>query len=130
MLDHLLELIVVLLRIIVSMTSPRMRIFPYSQSLYRKVLAQVQSDLGLELGWTPRSPRAGFASDSRTEGWTFEEVREAGRWASDSSLRIYLDIISAANIATALRAKGLSPALRYAASHWTEYFPPEQLARG
>ena len=130
LLDHRLELIVALLRIIVRMTPAHMRLFPYSQSLYRKVLARVQSDLGLQLGWTPHSPRAGFASDSRTEGWTFEEVREAGRWSSDSSLRTYLDIIGSANIATALRARGLSPALRYAAVHWTSYFPPEALARG
>ena len=35
-----------------------------------------------------------------------------------------------ANIATALRAKGLSPAIRYAAAHWTKYFPAERLAQG
>ena len=79
--------------------------------------------MGLDVGWTPHSGRAGFASDCRAEGRPFEEIREAGRWQSDSSLRIYLDIVGAHQILQQFREKGLSTHLRYAESSWQQHFP-------
>eukprot|EP00959_Pyramimonas_sp_CCMP1952_P295399 6178501-Pyramimonas_sp.AAC.1 len=43
-------------------------------------------------GWSPHSPRSGWATDSRAEGASFAEIREGGRWVSDFSLRIHLDV--------------------------------------
>ena len=70
----------------------------------------------------------GFASDSRTEGWSFEEIRETGRWVSDSSLRIYLDIVGSSGIGVSVRAAGLSPALEWARANWISYLVPSDLA--
>ena len=44
---------------------------------------------------TAHGPRAGWATRKRLEGTSFEELREAGRWESDKSLRIYLDVVTA-----------------------------------
>ena len=59
---------------------------------------------------------------------SFVELREAGRWVSDSSLRIYVDIVAASSISIQLRTKGLLPALSFAAEHALEYFPITALA--
>ena len=74
------------------------------------------------VGWTRRSGWAGYASDSRAEGISFEEIREGGRWQSDSSLRRYLDIIGASSIGVALRGIGLAPALELLSSEWPKWF--------
>ena len=62
-------------------------LFPYTLQSYRTLLHRAEQALGLEVGWGPHSPCAGFATDSRAEGWSFIEIREAGRWVADSSLR-------------------------------------------
>lgn len=62
---------------------------------FSKWLRLATRALGLEhLGWTPHSPRAGRASDMVMLGPPFLQIREAGRWCSDSSLRRYLDVIA------------------------------------
>jgi len=111
-------------------TPPGSPLFPYTLHSYRALLRRVEQALGLEVGWGPHSPRAGFATDSRAEGWSFVEIREAGRWVADSSLRQYLDIVSAAQITAAIRNSGLAPALAWARAHWAEYFDNQTLAAG
>ena len=39
-------------------------------------------------------PRAGFASDAVLANRPFVEIREGGRWQSDTSLRGYLDVVA------------------------------------
>ena len=80
---------------------------------------------GLDVEWGPHSPRAGFAADRRLDGWQFTEIKEAGRWAADSSLRTYLDIVSAKNIAVQLRLKGKAAVLSWSEENWPSYFPEE-----
>eukprot|EP00972_Heterocapsa_arctica_P009812 1444059-Heterocapsa_arctica.AAC.1 len=63
------------------------RLIGYSYENYRRLLHKVEEKLGISVGWTPHSPRAGFASESSAEGCPFVEVRERGRWLADSSLR-------------------------------------------
>jgi integrase len=111
------------LKTFISSTPPAAKLFPHSLGTYRTVLNKIETSLGLKIGWTPHSPRASFASDCRAEGWSFTETREAGRWASDSSLRTYLDIITSASIATTFRLEGLAPALVVAERNWELYFP-------
>jgi hypothetical protein len=48
------------------------------------------------VGFTPHSPRAGWASEKRLAGVSFEEIRERGRWSTDTALRIYLDVSTVA----------------------------------
>ena len=84
--------------------------------------------LGRNVGWTPHSPRAGFASESRALGFSFLEVREIGRWVADKSLRTYIDVVSAGSIAVNLQSQGLRPALAFAEEHWLEYFGFDILA--
>jgi len=95
--------------------------FPMSNSTYRLRLQEIEKVFDMKVGWTPHSPRAGFASDARVAGWAFEEIREAGRWQADSSLRTYLDVVSAASTVVALRARGLGDALAWAHGHWLSY---------
>ena len=72
-----------------KMRQPTERLFPYTYEQYRRLLARTAALLGLEtLGYTPHSCRAGFATDARAAGRDFTEIREAGRWVSDKSLRI------------------------------------------
>ena len=102
-------------------------VFPESYSTFRLLLRRVEAQLGLSVGWTPHSGRAGYASDSRAEGVPFEEVREQGRWQSDSSLRRYLDIVGASSIGVSLRAAGLAKALEVLSTRWTEWVDIEAL---
>ena len=83
-------------------TPPGLLVFPFSYSTYRTLIKRAELQLNVVVGWTPHSPRAGFASDSRAEGWSFEELREAGRWSADSSLRCYLDIVGSSGVEVAL----------------------------
>ena len=50
-------------------------------------------------------------------------MREAGRWLSDSSLRIYLDLVGAASLAQQHKLQGREHELVYAASYFLEYLP-------
>ena len=64
------------LRALKRLTPPGLLLFPISYSSYRLLIKAGEEALGLAAGFTPHSPRAGFASDSRAEGWSFEEIRE------------------------------------------------------
>ena len=115
------------LRVLKLSTPQGLLVFPESYSTFRLLLRRVEAQLGLSVGWTPHSGRAGYASDSRAEGVPFEEVREQGRWQSDSSLRRYLDIVGASSIGVSLRAAGLAKALEVLATRWTEWVDIEAL---
>ena len=58
-------------------------------------LVQAANHWGLRPKWTAHTPRAGWATTLWLLGMPFSELRDAGRWQSDASLRCYLDIISA-----------------------------------
>ena len=103
-------------------TPPGMYMFPYTLSDYRLRLKEVQAHLGIDLGYTPHSPRAGFATEARLQGMSFEEIRENGRWLSDSSLRTYLDLVGATAGLRTLRARGMGPLLQAADEQWPHYF--------
>ncbi|CAK0868950.1 unnamed protein product [Prorocentrum cordatum] len=89
---------------------------------YRTLIKTVQASFNLDVGWGPHSPRAEFASESTALGIPFETIREMGRWGVDSSLRIYIDVVQASQVGTALRAAGLQPALDWAARYWYPTF--------
>ena len=60
-----------LLRFALSRSAPGDKVFPFTYEQYRRVLRLVETRLGLSMGWTPHSPRAGYATDRRTEGYSF-----------------------------------------------------------
>ena len=111
------------LRWAISLCSRGSRLFPYSYERYRNLFKQVEKTLGVSVGWTPHSPRAGFASEAIARGLPFSEVREAGRWRADSSLRTYIDIVAAAQITVDLRVRGFVQAQLYARSHFESFLP-------
>ena len=112
------------LRLLRSLTPRGCRLFPYSIQVYRNLLRRLELKLGLQIGWTPHSGRAGFATEMRAAGTPFGEIRERGRWAADSSLRTYLDIVGATQVATTLRLSGFANHIAWAHKHWEEYFTP------
>jgi len=74
---------------------------PDSRLTDLKSTAQLQSLLDKRLKeahisqrFTPHSPRAGWATARHAQGQSFPDLREDGRWRSDASLRIYLDVVS------------------------------------
>ena len=111
------------LRWALSSTPKGGRVFPNSYDLYRKLFKRVEQTLGITVGWTPHSPRAGFASEAIARGVPFAEVREAGRWRADSSLRTYIDIVAAAQITVDLRVRGFLEAQAYAREHFETFLP-------
>ena len=103
-------------------TPQGMFLFPYTLASYRLELKQIEANLGTGIGWSPHSPRAGFATDQKIAGVPFEQIREGGRWLSDSSLRIYLDVVGATNGLRAIRSKGLAGQVEAANKLWPLYF--------
>ena len=95
---------------------------PYTPATYRTELKAVEAALNAKMGWGQHSLQAGFATDLRFEGVPFIEIRERGRWLSDSSLRVYLDILAASSAVRAMRLQGLGPLLDQAERTWAEYF--------
>ena len=98
-------------------------IVPYTYENYRRLLNKTCLALHLEqIGWTPHSPRAGFASEAIASGADFVAVREAGRWVADSSLRTYIDLQRVATIGTELQLAGFAAALDWADEHLGAFF--------
>ena len=110
------------LRVLKAIAGPSGLLFPYSLEQYNRMLKRISKELHLDIGFTPHSLRAGFASEGRVLGKSFVELREEGRWVSDASLRIYIDVVSASSIACDLDLVGLRPALDFACHHWPRYF--------
>ncbi len=68
-------------------------------------------------------PRSGFASDMIAAGMGFDRTREAGRWLSESSLRVYIDLNSAAAIQVNLKTQKLNSAVAYTVANMLQFFP-------
>ena len=113
--------IVEVLRRLKNTTIPGSRCIPYSLYQYRTWLKRAEESYGIEANWSPHSPRAGYASEARALGKSFVETREEGRWTSDTSLRIYIDLAESASIGLKLRLSGLAAAQEWAITHWLTY---------
>ncbi len=96
----------------------------YTCETYRRLLIAAQAQLGLQqLGFSPHSPRAGFATEAIADGEEFVAAREAGRWLADSSLRTYVDLARVAAVATDLELAGVAAAVDYTEAHVADFFP-------
>jgi hypothetical protein len=69
-----------------------------STAQYGRYMKQAMVGLKVPELWTPHSPRAGWASDSILRGIPFTEIREHGRWVSDTALRHYLDVVGTLSV--------------------------------
>ena len=79
-----------------------------SVGAYGRLLMRAQDGLKVRgIRWTPHSPRVGFATELRLQGFDFQEIKERGRWSSDRSLRGYLDVTAVAM--ASLRLESLKP---------------------
>ena len=96
----------------------------YTYENYRRLLIAAQAKLGLQqLGFSPHSPRAGFATEAIADGADFVSVREAGRWLADSSLRTYVDLAWVVAIATDFELAGIAAAVDYTEARIADFFP-------
>ena len=112
-----------LLHRVVQGTPPEALLFPYSLVDYRQRLKQVEEALHLDIHWTPHSARAGFASDSVARGIPFQEIKEQGRWLTESSLRIYVDVVTASRVLAQAEQQGIAHLIRQAGEQLAYYFP-------
>ncbi len=96
----------------------------YTYAQYHRILDRACARAGIsELGFTPHSPRSGFASDCIADGLGVPKTMELGRWLSETSLRTYVDITSAAAIMVSFRTRNLLPAMAYCSKHLLSFFP-------
>ena len=93
-----------------------------SLSQYQNVLRKASTLLGLH-GYTPHSPRAGFASDAMLNNKGFVNIREEGRWLSDASLRVYLDIVSTAQQGATADVKHWEQVITFLSAHFLDMLP-------
>ncbi|CAK0804568.1 unnamed protein product, partial [Prorocentrum cordatum] len=84
---------------------------------------QFEAALGLDIHWAPHSARAGFASDSVARGIPFQEIKEAGRWLTEPSLRIYVGVVTASRVLAQAEQRGIASLVREAAEKLPSYFP-------
>ena len=104
--------VIMFLRLAKTLTPRHMPLVPYSLDRYRRLLYAVTGRLGLsDIGWSSHGPRAGFATEMRAIGVPKAEIMEEGRWRSEQSFRIYVDVVGASDIHVALRTKGLLHAM-------------------
>lgn len=87
----------------------------------RRNLAAAAFHLG-HLGWTPHSPRAGYASDAAIAGRVFNEVREEGRWTCDRSLRGYMDVQAVMGGELQHQLQAFAPLLTELANNFDSFF--------
>ena len=110
-----------LLRELVRGLNPEDPLIPTSYEKYGRLLRASCTALGLS-DYTPHSARAGFATDKILSGASFVEVREAGRWVHDASLRIYLDAVAVAAAQASAEGKMWSASLAVLDKNFAEMF--------
>ena len=114
---------VALLRWLKQSSSPGDRLVGYTYEQSRRILAVVCKDVGLSaVGFTPHSPRAGFATECVAAGLGLARTRELGRWVSETSCRTYLDVVTASSIQATLKSNHLQAAQAYCGAHLLSFF--------
>jgi len=110
------------LQLAIRLTPDGAKVFPFSLASYSHWLKQAQLSLNLPLGISPHSGRAGFVSDAIAQGKSPTRIREAGRWASESSFRIYVDIVGSLHAGQAARIAGYADAIQWVLGHAELYY--------
>ena len=80
-------------------TKPGQNLTNLNYNRFRGILDRALKDLDLaDLGYTPNSPRAGWATTLCLGGMPFTEIQERGRWQKAATLRIYLDAVATSTV--------------------------------
>ena len=103
-------------------------LFPVSMDTYRRLIRSVEAELRLSIGWGPHSPRAGFATDAVASGTPFGKIQERGRWLSPSSLRTYIDVVTALAVTSQINTARLKEAVAWTNQNFSKYFPAGSFA--
>ena len=104
-------------RALVCSLNPDDFIVPCKYHAYARLISQTVRGLGLDIRWTPHSPRAGFATDAVAAGRPIASIQEEGRWRSADSFRTYVDVVSAAAIGADLAKAGWGQQQALATAH-------------
>ena len=104
-------------------TKPHEKLFPVSYCAYNTAIHGVSDCMHVNVRFTAHSPRAGFASENIAMGKRPDDVRLAGRWGSDQNFKIYIDIVSAAQISALVSLAGLREAMVFTYINFPAYFP-------
>ena len=113
--------------LLLSLIACNDKLFPYSLKRYRALIKRAEERCGLRVGFSPHSPRAGFATDAIALGKDPSRIRSEGRWNSESSFKVYLDVIGAQSTYNAVREAGLTPAVAYCLINGHLYFTASRL---
>lgn len=113
-----------LLLMLLKCTMPTEKLFPFSYAKYHRALKQVEEALGIDLGVTPHSPRAGYASEEAAAGTPVLEIMRGGRWGSESSMKTYVDIIVASQVTSMIALGAHAAPMRSAADNFYRFFRP------
>ena len=89
------ETVTCIFRRLLHGTDAGQKLWDYSYNEYRLELRSLSRQLGLPFSFTPHSARAGFASEAVSRGEDAESIRIRGRWQSETSFRIYTDVVGA-----------------------------------
>ena len=114
--------VLLLLRALKASTPEGCYLFPFTAAQYNVQLEKACLYLQLP-AFTAHSPRAGFASDLMLSGANFIDIREAGRWTVDSSLRVYLDTIAITANQVQLSVQGRMETIKVLLDNFILYFP-------
>ena len=110
---------------LIDCTAAGQPLFDFSYNQYNKGLSEVEAQLGIALGVTPHSPRAGFASELAAAGVPVAVIKERGRWASEQSFKTYVDVVTAAQVLSMCSLAAFQDGLNFAAKNFLAYFPAE-----
>ena len=111
-----------LLCLLLDATPDGGKLFPFSYNSHNSTISDIEAHLGLKLGATPHSPRAGFASEGAALGTPVSEIREKGRWQSELSFKMYVDVIVAAQVQSMCSLSTLSAGMQFTATDFAKYF--------
>ena len=97
------------------------QLFPCSYSQYRRILAHFCAPLGVR--FTPHSGRAGFATEATIQGLDPTVIRRLGRWQSETSFQVYIDVVTALEVEVTYCARAVASDIRQAVEQLRKHFP-------
>ena len=94
---------------------------------YKCWLKKVQDSLRLPLGVSAHSGRAGFVPDNVALGRAQATIRAEGRWHSEASFRIYVDVVGSLHAGQAAHTAGFASAINWILANESAYYNPISL---
>ena len=98
-------------------------LFPFSYWVFHSAIRELDQRLGLNIGLSGHSGRACFATESiAIYKLPTSEVMREGRWLSESSFRMYVDVVGASSAQSNFIARGLGKAADFCRANLASYF--------